>query len=78
VGIQLAEKSSIAAQIKTLASSPTLINQVDKVDYGQVVFEVRGGKVYNVMVTSSIRINEGAVPRTERRKLLSSTGEPDA
>lgn len=65
------DSPTITDQIKNLTEKEALANQVDQIEYGTVVFEVRAGRVYRVGVTSSFVFNQKDMG--PQRKLLHSS-----
>ena len=69
-------RPTIQEQLAALTKSPVLASQTSDLSYGQVVFEVRDGRIYRVHVTSSILIRESEMaPRVERRQIYKTPQE---
>jgi len=62
----MASEYPISEQVQTLAAKEALKSQTDKVEYGQVIFVIRAGKVYRVDVTSSLIFNETEIEKKQR------------
>lgn len=67
------EKPKISEQLAALVMKEDLVKQTDSLAYGQLVFEIRDGRIYRVHVTSSLLLREHDIrPKTQKRMLYSS------
>ena len=69
------EQPPISKQMEALSTSANLAKQTDDLAYGQVVFEIRDGRIYRMNVTKSTVFNERDI-RPKKRKIYSSQEQP--
>jgi len=70
------ESYPVSEQIREFAAKSQLTAQVDPIRYGQVVFEIRQGRVYRVHVTCSHIFNRQDVEQ-RKRPVFSSAQQPE-